>query len=303
MVHRLFPITFSIPECKRIRERPVVDRKTKLLSDLIPGRPETYIYDTEDKYRAEYQSSYCATTMKKGGWDCFRHYEIVANGCLPYFHRIENCPARTLALWDKTLFVEANRLYENWNDTETDKNEWQRLMTRFMDHFSLHLTTRCVADYVLQSVGFAEGRVLFLSGNVHPDYLRCLTLHGLKERLGSRCHDYPRIGHLYHDYGFSNDALYGRGMNYSKLLDPALHDYSLDATVEKDIHNKVYDLVIYSSLHRGTPFYEKVVSVYEPHKIVFLCGDDNSDDTYQHDPACYQPLTDKGHFVFVRELS
>ena len=85
----LYPITFSIPEEKVINYIP---QKTKILSDLIPGKIETYIYDNENDYYSEYRKSYFAISTKKSGWDCLRHYEILANGCIPYFYNIKECP-------------------------------------------------------------------------------------------------------------------------------------------------------------------------------------------------------------------
>lgn len=87
----LHPITFSIPKDKIVLSIPL---KTKNCSDLIPGKIETYIYQNEEDYYKEYQSSLFAITTKKGGWDCLRHYEIMANGCIPYFPNIEQCPPR-----------------------------------------------------------------------------------------------------------------------------------------------------------------------------------------------------------------
>ena len=98
MNNLLHPITFSIPIEKIIINIP---NKLKLVSDLIPGKIETYIYNTEEDYYKEYQKSYFALTFKKGGWDCLRHYEIIANGCIPYFSEIEKCPNNTLHLFPK----------------------------------------------------------------------------------------------------------------------------------------------------------------------------------------------------------
>jgi hypothetical protein len=52
---RLMPITFSIPEEKLVSN---ISEKTKLISDLIPGKKETYIYNTEQEYKDEYKSLY-----------------------------------------------------------------------------------------------------------------------------------------------------------------------------------------------------------------------------------------------------
>ena len=107
----LFPITFSIPYEKIVKGIPV---KTKIISNLIPGKLETYIYNTEEEYYNEYKTSYFATTCKKAGWDCMRHYEILANGCIPYFIDIEKCPENTMALLPKQLLLNGNKLYHQF---------------------------------------------------------------------------------------------------------------------------------------------------------------------------------------------
>ncbi len=129
----LHPITFSIPKNKIVLEIP---NKTKFCSSLIPGKLETYIYQTEEDYYKEYQSSFFAITHKKGGWDCMRHYEIMANGCIPYFPGIEHCPPNTMALLPKDLIIEGNKLYETKN-TEGSLD----LIRKFLDFTRNNLTT------------------------------------------------------------------------------------------------------------------------------------------------------------------
>ncbi len=46
---------------------------------------------------------------------------------------------------------------------------------------------------------------MFLSGDVKIDYLRCLTLHGFKKLLGTNCHDYPIVPHLYKNINNSHN--------------------------------------------------------------------------------------------------
>lgn len=77
-------IGFSIPEGKIVKDSIL---KTKMISGIIPafGGFSTYAFDNELDYYKEYQSSWYANTWKKGGWDCMRHYEILANGCIPLF--------------------------------------------------------------------------------------------------------------------------------------------------------------------------------------------------------------------------
>lgn len=89
----LVPISFSIP-----REKIYTGDldKTRLIAPLIPGSALSYIYDDESSYYKMYQESMFALTWKKAGWDCMRHYEIMANGTLPLFLDIENLPRRTM---------------------------------------------------------------------------------------------------------------------------------------------------------------------------------------------------------------
>ena len=82
---------------------------------------------------------------------------------------------------------------------------------------------------------------------------------------------------------------------YTNLLEPSLHDNSSDNTIEQDILNKKYDIVIYGSYHKGTPYYELVCHVYKPNEIILMCGKD-----IHH--CNYMDYVNKGHKVFVREI-
>jgi hypothetical protein len=138
-------------------------------------------------------------------------------------------------------------------------------------------------------------RILYLSGNTSPDYLRCVTLHGLKELFGTNCHDYPKIPHLYRSDAINYSGLYGKGITYTNLLDQSLHDNVLDRTVVQDIIDKRYDLIIYGSYHRGMPLFNIVQQTYPPDQVILICGEDAH--------SCnYEEWTNKGYCVFVREL-
>ena len=66
--------------------------------------------------------------------------------------------------------------------------------------------------------------------------------------------------------------------------------------------NHNYDLIIYGSLHRGIPLWDKVNTYYKPNEIVFLCGDDWLDFNIPHQ-CIYDLLKNHGYTVFVRELA
>jgi len=297
----LHPITFSIPK-EKIDEKE--NEKTKILSDLIPGDTSTYIYNTEEEYYNEYKKSYFAITKLKAGWDCMRHYEIIANGCIPYFIDIENCPKNTMYLLPKEKLIEANKLYDEkfknkqMNElTEEDKRDYNILKRELLEYTKEHLTTEKMGEYVLKKTNYEKvEKILYLSGDIKPDYLRCLTLHGLKEKMGKECHDYPKIPHIYKTDSIDYTNLYGKGMSYTKLLEESMHDDNLDNSVYDDIKNKKYEIVIYGSYHRGMPYYDLVNEIYKPNEIILLCGEDI------HWWCDCKHYVEKGHHVFVREL-
>jgi len=308
----LNPITFSIPKQKIIEGidiDKIVSAKTKIMSDLVPGKKETYIYNTEESYYDEYRLSFFATTTKKAGWDCLRHYEILANGCIPFFPNIKGCNYNTLALFPKKMIIEGNELYERIQHKNVNRlsieelNDYKILLQKILDYTKNYLTTEEIAKYVLRKSGIENiKRILFLSGDTYPDYLRCLTLHGFKSIFGRNCHDYPIVPHLYKLPYINQSELYGMGYSYSCILDPKLHDNSLDDKVKENIINKYYDIVIYGSYHRGIPFYDLVSNVYDADRIILFCGEDIFDNRGLHHVCDYPHYLQKGHCVFVREL-
>ena len=106
------PISFAYPENKMPNS---VSQKQKLLAQVIPGVPETFVFDNEDSYFEDYRISMFAYTWRKAGWDCLRHYEILGNGCVPLFLDIESCPTTicTTIPKDKLInFYKASGIYD-----------------------------------------------------------------------------------------------------------------------------------------------------------------------------------------------
>jgi hypothetical protein len=142
---RLKPIIFCIPkEC-------IVDHvpeKTKEYGTVIPGDTTTYIFDKEDEYHQDYQKSYYGVTTKKGGWDCLRHYEIIMNGCFPYFPNLESCPKNTMTLFPKNLVLENNRSLEKNGLSINYKEETMRLLK----YAKKYLTTEYTAKIIIENI-------------------------------------------------------------------------------------------------------------------------------------------------------
>jgi hypothetical protein len=298
----MLPITFSFPKEKITDITEISLKKTKILSFLIPGKPETYIYETEIEYYKEYQSSFFALTREKAGWDCLRHYEIIANGCIPFFPTIDTCPPNTLYNFPKKWIEQGNCLYKRFSKYKNVyeispfwRKEYIKLLETLQQYMKLYLTTDKVAQNILIRSKNYITNMLFLSGCSHPDYLRCLTLHGFKVLFGEKCHDYPRINHLYKT-NQNLDSLYGKGMTYTNLLSREMHNDEKDLFVEQDIIDKKYDIIVYGNIHRGMPFFEQVSKSYLPNEIILLCGEDIH--------LCREGETflKQGYCVFCREL-
>jgi len=296
MIH---PIGFSFPEEKIIYTYP---NKEKILAHIIPGKLDTYIFTNEVDYYNDYKKSLFAITCKKAGWDCMRHYEILANGCIPLFKDIDRCPENIMTFLPKNLLKEAFILYDKIGETKFNDLDQQilidceELTNKLLTHTREHLTTKHIANYILNITNnkFVKN-ILYLSGDTSPDYLRCVTLHGFKTIFGSNCHDYPKVPHIYKSNEINYSRLYGKGITYTNLLEQHLHIHELDNTIIDDIKNKYYDIIIYGSYHRGMPFYEEIKNIYEPNKIILLCGQDTHSCNWNH-------FVNLGHHVFVREL-
>ena len=215
-----YPIQFSISETKIVKEIP---EKTRDFAFIVPGDLKTYIYDNEQDYYADYQRSYFAITCKKGGWDCMRHYEILANGCIPYFINLDTCSPDTMCFLPKQLIKEAMNLegvgYLTIDHSKFNKKRYFEILEQLLEHTRRHLSSRAMAEYLLSTVNYqGVGSILYLSQDTNPDYLRCCTLTGLKELLGSRVIDFPKIPHIYSSYPYDTKTLYGKGITYSKIV-------------------------------------------------------------------------------------
>jgi hypothetical protein len=299
----VFPISFSMPPEKIVASFPP---KNRFLAHIIPGDLSTYIYKTEEEYYKGYQDSYFGITIKKDGWDCMRHYEILANGCIPLFFNILDLPPKTMVNFPRDIITKTNKLYFELLDKPLEDADKQRLNTHIEELFAYtrtHLTTTRAAQNILDSIGVPRAkRVLFLSGNLDADYLRCLTLSGFKNLLGAGCHDYPRVAHLYDNYTGDFVCHWGGGMTYQKTIRTADRNDEYDNTVISDIMNHTYDIVIYGSYHRGLPFIDIVSSFYKDNEIVLLCGEDCDIDknrTYHDCPLKKYSETDIN--IFIRE--
>ena len=297
---KILPLWFAIPESKIVREVPV---KTHLLSSLVPFYEATYEFKKEEDYRDQYKKSIFAITHQKAGWDCMRHYEILACGSIPLFTSLVLCPPKIMQSFPKELVMEANNAllpYINKDSIDLLAERARPWNEKLLAHTREHCTTYALANYFLDRV-LQEGvdietvSVLFLYNKWMEDYQDVMLLHGLKEILGPACQDYPRQSYLYTDFPQEKaHSMYGRGMHYTRLLDPnSKSSEDLDEIREK-IRNRAYTFVVYGDVHSEKLLWEDIQKAYAPDEIVMICGSDS----HMCDGVRYAK---QGHILFVRE--
>ena len=138
------PINFCIPKELITSSVPT---KTQDWGKVMPDDKSTYIFTEEKPYFEDYQHSYFGVTGKKGGWDCLRHYEILMNGCIPFFQDIEKCPSTTMTRFPKELVVDAcNRVIQG-----QDLSFYEERVAQLLDWTRKYLTTEEVAKYILNT--------------------------------------------------------------------------------------------------------------------------------------------------------
>ena len=93
------PISFSIPGHRVARRVPP---KNALFAKHVQCEAayehpwvrehclSSYAFEDEEAYRADLESAYFGITMRKGGFECQRHYEIAAAGAIPCFYQLES---------------------------------------------------------------------------------------------------------------------------------------------------------------------------------------------------------------------
>lgn len=139
------PISMAVPDS--ILQSDSNTEKTKLFATVYPGKPETYIFKTEQDYYNDYQKSYFGVTFKKGGWDCLRHYEIIGNKCIPHFIGLEDCPKNILSNWPKELILKTNRYAKSC----IAPPEYSELLEELYSYAKQNMTTSDLANYVIET--------------------------------------------------------------------------------------------------------------------------------------------------------
>ena len=308
----LFPISYSVPSQLIVTDVP----EKKFMAAGSAGRVTTgragghsrYRFGPgeQDAYYQNYRDSRFAETTSKGGWDCLRHLEIMMNGSVPIFAKLESCPEYTMTHYPKALMLELRERYIGpFRDPvggSFNAQQYAQDARTLLAHMRNTLTTVAMARYFLKCLDVSENAsILFLTRDNKPDYLCETLLHGLRSTLGEQVVDVNKRWWLY-DSAQPDDVgkLYGNGFTYTRHL----RDQFIDRQkVKARIKNREFDLVVFGNIERGTPLLHVVQKYYPRQQIALLDGGD-----YPHfpgqpgRPATRRPLRDK-LLVSDRDLS
>lgn len=290
----VWPVSFSLPST-----RGMLDYRgdKDFVNTVVPGEP--YQFDREQEYYAQYQKFWLALTHKKGGWDCFRHLEIVASGALPLMPDVCKIPRNTMVHYPKKPI---GWLAENFGWL-TDSSRLE-LMGAFQNHVERFQTCRRMAEYVLEASKLSDAaRVLFLDESLArtPDYLSIFTLIGLKNILGSAVDVAFPADYLYRDWGGKKSGLYGRGFGYTSSLDPAVKsDMELGASLssfQRSAMARDIDAVVVGNITRNEKIAREMLGYFPPERTIWIHGEDRGPSDSE-----LETLRSTGVNLFVREL-
>jgi len=294
-----------------------VDSKKYVISPLIPGDTSNYLFGAgqESDYYNMYRQSMFALTSKKGGWDCLRHYEIFAAGCIPIFENLDACPPDTLVSFPKELLREAYRCLLPWRNTEEQREAYPRFASQLFEQAKSACTASANASRFLGDMSHLGScpRILMLVGHPGINYTRELNWIGIKRLVGTAAVEYPPLDFLYDDFPESRlGELYGNGFTYSRRLASQLRTILTEDELIESIQQKKWDMIIYGKVGPdetavgsvpNLPYWSHVFKRYSRDEIVFWYGGDGMQDlTYANRYSDHLVRNSQYARCFVREL-
>ena len=308
----LHPLSYAIPDELIVDDVPT---KTDLWATVVPGATYAFGVGQEAEYYAMYKRARFAHTCKKGGWDALRHYEILANGCIPVFSDMAGCPLHTMTTFPKALLEECVTKLLPWKDTAEHILLYDSYVLRLLEHTRRYLSCSSLAYSFRKTLSLPKNpQILFLRCHPHANYTREMLFIGLNriaKQEDSSCAMYPTVPFLYSDFPDSSlSAIHGMGYTYSRRLDK---DTPMDESqIVRSIERGAWDLIVYAKtgadeFHEGTvpnvPLWNTVRTHYDRSRIAFLYGGDGCQNLRIHDRYSAHLLDhlNYGH-CFVREL-
>lgn len=309
----LHSLPYSIPSEYVVGDEEFTEKHI-CVSEIETGVPYRYGHLDEEAYLNSYRRARFAKTKKKGGWDCLRHYEIMAAGCIPLFEGLADCPTLTMVTLPKSLILEAERELSR-DDIDIEKYDRYRVrMLRWV-------RDNCTAEAVFQKIFIPNVRknfkkVLLIRGHIGVNYSREMTWIGMIRHLqnveDSVVGELPRIPYLYADFPLEDTkGLYGNGFGYARKLDPSRPTLTDDNEIEEKTRGGYWDLIVYGKTGpdeheeggEGRALWQLVKERYSKDQIAFIYGGDEPFNLRRRDRhTAHLAISLQHGTCFVREL-
>jgi hypothetical protein len=247
-------IGFSIPDMYV----NLASEKSRLMAAAVPGQP--YAHAKYSDYLEDYRRAWYGLTWKKAGWDCYRHYEILGCGCIPYFIGLAKAPGKVMPEIPRWLDPTSERMLAAWDNTAARREVAEELR----DAVVPRLTSSAVAKALLSRCGLSDVQRIKYVRPLGGDYLSDLTLIGMKSLLGSNCVETPSPAWLYSDSADDISHWHGRGFGYGKSIPPK----------DRPTSTGSYDAYIFGSFTRNREGYEEAIAEVGASSVIKLYGED-----------------------------
>ena len=253
--NHIYPISFSWPG----RFIPRMSQKSSTLCSIVPY--EAYSFEDSEKYYETYSSSELAITQKKGGWDCFRHLEIIVANSVPLFLNSSRIPKYSMIHYPKAIFrqIEDDYLRHSIFPSST--------MSGDLIHYAKNnLTSEAMCRYIskLSNIDLKPNEgIMFIDSKLssEPDYLSIFNFIGFKKLYGHKVFSlFEEPDYVYIDTLQDTHKLYGHGFGYTKVLER-------EKRMNVEISNVKYVLI--SNLERDFDHLAEFRSRF-PHAIFLL---------------------------------
>lgn len=158
----VYPTGFGLPE---YQIKPIdFSIKNKLLPKTTPnvaifgnnaemGTRHHHVFTEEEPYYLDMQQSWFGLTCKKGGWDCLRHYEIMAAGALLLFRdynkKPNTCSPQNLPCFFYNSPDELNTLITTLVVNNNPTDEYVNMLNKQRSWLLNFGTTKARAQYVI----------------------------------------------------------------------------------------------------------------------------------------------------------
>lgn len=276
-VHNYLPLPYAIPDKYILSEMPVKNVRD---ADMPVGTRSSHRFGAgqENEYLEIYKNAYFAKTCKKGGWDCLRHYEILANGTIPEFADLESAPIKTMISFPKDLVINANNELKSHKDNVELCKKWGEIL---LEYTNMNLSTTTLAHYFLSKFPHKINKILLLTGHPGPNYSREFLTIGLSQVV-EKLSCFPPLPFLFKGNDVDKSALHGNGYCYTDHLEPQT-DLLDDVSIIKSIECGEWDLILFGKVGPDegldghctrSPFWDLIKSKYNKDKIAFIYGGD-----------------------------